>query len=229
MSATVAALIRVVIVDDQEIVRAGLARILSPEDGFDVVGSCSDGQQALAAVEHDRPDLLLMDVRMPGMDGIEAVNRLGELTDPPPVLMVTTFDEDDVLWGALESGAAGFVLKDASAADLIAAARTVAGGGAWLDPAVAPRVLSAYRRAVAPRERQEQRFDQLTEREHEVLRCVARGANNAETAEQLFVSEPTVKSHLGSIFTKLGVRDRASLIVLAYDHGVVSPGNPPQI
>jgi DNA-binding NarL/FixJ family response regulator len=133
-----------------------------------------------------------------------------------------------VLWGAVEAGAGGFVLKDSSAEDLIAAVRAVAGGGAWFDPAVAPRLLERYRRLVAPAMRDAARLDLLTDREHDVLRLIARGATNAEIATTLFVAEPTVKSHVGSIFMKLGVRDRAAAIVFAYDHGVVKPGSPPQ-
>ena len=139
------------------------------------------------------------------------------------MLVLTTFDDDDVLWGALDAGAAGFVLKDASAEDLIAAARAVADGAAWLDPKVAPRVLAAFRSNVRPRLAEAARVDALTEREHDVLRLMARGATNAEIAAELFVSEATVKSHVGAIFSKLGVRDRAAAIVFAYDHGIVDP------
>ena len=141
--------------------------------------------------------------------------------------MLTTFGEDEVLWGAIEAGAAGFVLKDSSAEELIAAVRAVAGGGAWFDPGVAPRVLDRYRRVVAPATRDAARLELLTDREHDVLRLMARGATNAEIAASLYVAEATVKSHVGSIFTKLDVRDRAAAIVFAYDHGVVSPGSAP--
>ena len=141
--------------------------------------------------------------------------------------MLTTFGEDEVLWGAIEAGAAGFVLKDSSAEDLIAAVRAVAGGGAWFDPGVAPRVLDRYRRVVAPATRDAARLHLLTDREHDVLRLMARGATNAEIAARLYVAEATVKTHVGSIFTKLGVRDRAAAIVFAYDHGVVSAGATP--
>lgn len=221
-----AAPIRVVLVDDQAIVRAGVARILSPEDGFDIVAECADGSEVVAAVQSSRPDIVLMDVRMRQVDGLEATRRLAELPDPPPVLILTTFDEDEVLWGAIEAGAGGFVLKDTRAADLIAAARAVAGGGAWFDPAVTPRVLTAYRRSVLPRERDKRRLDQLSEREQEVLVLMARGAVNQEIAAGLHISEATVKSHVGSIFVKLGVRDRAAAIIYAFDHGVVSPELP---
>jgi DNA-binding NarL/FixJ family response regulator len=218
--------IRVVIVDDQAIVRSGLARILGPDDGFEVVAECGDGDEAAAAVADHEPDLVLMDVRMRRMDGVTATRLLSEsATNPPPVLVLTTFDDDDALWGALDAGAAGFVLKDASADDLIAAARAVAGGAAWLDPKVAPRVLTAFRTNVRPRLAEAARIDELTEREHDVLRLMARGATNGEIAGELIVSEATVKTHVGSIFSKLGVRDRAAAIVFAFDHGLVDPRN----
>jgi DNA-binding NarL/FixJ family response regulator len=222
-------MIRVALVDDQAIVRAGLARILSPSDGFEVIAECADGRQAVAELPAARPDVILMDIRMPKLDGITATSRLRAMASPAPVLVLTTFGEDEVLWGAVEAGAAGFVLKDSSAEDLIAAVRAVAGGGAWFDPAVAPRVLDRYRLVVAPATRDEARLEELTEREHAVLRLMARGATNAEVAASLHVAEATVKTHVGSIFAKLGVRDRAAAIVFAYDHGVVSPGatSPP--
>jgi DNA-binding NarL/FixJ family response regulator len=144
------------------------------------------------------------------------------------VLVLTTFGEDEVLWGAIEAGAAGFLLKDSSAEDLIAAVRVVAGGGIWFDPVVAPRVLEHYRRLVAPAAREAARLELLTDREHDVLRLMARGASNAEMAAELFVAEATVKTHVGSIFAKLSVRDRAAAIVYAYDHGVVMPGASPR-
>jgi DNA-binding NarL/FixJ family response regulator len=217
--------IRVAIVDDQAIVRAGLARILSPADGFEVVAECADGRQAVEELPALRPDVVLMDVRMPSLDGIAATLHLRGLDDPLNVLVLTTFGEDEVLWGAIEAGASGFVLKDSSAEDVIAAVRAVAGGGAWFDPGVAPRVLGRYRQVVAPAARDAARLDELTDREHEVLRLMARGATNAEIAATLYVAEATVKTHVGSIFGKLGVRDRAAAIVFAYDHGVVTPGS----
>jgi DNA-binding NarL/FixJ family response regulator len=216
--------IRAAIVDDQAIVRAGIARILSPADGFEVVAECADGRAAVEELPALRPDVVLMDVRMPALDGIAATAQLRALDNPLDVLVLTTFGEDEVLWGAVEAGAAGFVLKDSSAEDLIAAVRAVAGGGAWFDPGVAPRLLDRYRRVVAPAARDAARLEDLTEREHEVLRMMARGATNAEIAGALHVAEATVKTHVGSIFGKLGVRDRASAIVFAYDHGVVTPG-----
>jgi DNA-binding NarL/FixJ family response regulator len=212
--------IAVVLVDDQPLVRAGLQRILSEEDGFTVVAQCGDGAAAVAAVTSTTADVVLMDVRMRGMDGIEATRRIREL-DGPPVLVLTTFDDDDVLWGAIDAGAAGFVLKEASAEDLIAATRTVASGGAWLDPAVTARVLEMTRSTGLPRRRQADKAALLTDRELDVLGHMATGATNAEIARALFVSEATVKTHVGSVFSKLGVRDRAGAIVFAYRHGLV--------
>ncbi len=216
-------MIRVIIVDDQPIVRAGVARILGPDDGFEVVAECDDGDEVLEAVAAHRPDVVLMDVRMRRIDGVAATQALGEMERPPPVLILTTFDEDDALWGALDAGAAGFVLKDASAEDLIAATRAVSAGAAWLDPKVASRVLTAVRTYVRPRVAESARVDQLTDREHDVLAHIARGATNSEIAARLIVSEATVKTHVGAIFAKLGVRDRAAAIVFAYDHGLVDP------
>ena len=164
-----------------------------------------------------------MDVRMRRVDGVTATRRLRDAPDAPPVLMLTTFDDDDALWGALDAGAAGFMLKDASAEDLIAATRAVAGGAAWLDPKVAPRVLRAVRANVRPRPEESARVERLTDRENDVLRQMARGATNSEIAAALIVSEATVKSHVGAIFSKLHVRDRAAAIVFAYDHGLVDP------
>jgi DNA-binding NarL/FixJ family response regulator len=217
-------MIRVALVDDQAMIRAGLARILSPEDGFDVIAECADGRQAVQELPALRPDVVLMDVRMPALDGIAATAQLRAVDDRLVVLVLTTFGEDEALWGAIQAGAAGFVLKDSSAEDLIAAVRAVAGGGAWFDAAVAPRVLDHYRRQVAPAAREATRLELLTEREHDVLRLMARGATNAEIAAALHVAEATVKTHVGSIFGKLDVRDRAAAIVFAYDHGVVTPG-----
>jgi DNA-binding NarL/FixJ family response regulator len=216
-------MIRVIIVDDQPVVRAGVARILGPDDGFEVVAECDDGDQVVSAVASHQPDLVLMDVRMRRIDGVTATRSLGSTGEAPAILMFTTFDDDDVLWDALDAGAAGFILKDSSAEDLIAAARAVAGGAAWLDSKVAPRVLQAFRTNVRPHLAEGARVAELTEREHDVLRHMARGATNAEIAAALIVSEATIKTHVGAVFSKLGVRDRAAAIVFAYDHGIVEP------
>jgi DNA-binding NarL/FixJ family response regulator len=214
--------IKVLLVDDQELVRSGLSRILRPRDGFAIVGECADGGEVEAAVAAAAPDVVVMDLRMKHVDGIEATRRLQARSAPPPVLVLTTFDDDELLSGALRAGAAGFVLKDAPAEDLIRAVRVVAERGAWLDPAVTGRVLTTYRRAVpAPTHGRAQ--DALTPRERAVLELIGRGHTNAEIAEALLISELTVKSHIGHIFTKLDLRDRAAAIVYAFDHGVVGP------
>lgn len=217
-------MITVLLVDDQEIVRNGLARILGPDDDFEVVGECADGDEVASAVRQQRPDIVVMDLRMRRVDGITATRRLRETEDPPPVLVLTTFDEDDLLWGALGAGAAGFVLKDTPAAGLIAATRAVASGGAWFDPAVTARVLAAHRRAKPTPTRRGGAFENLTAREREVLRLMCRGRSNAEIATELHLAETTVKTHVGSVFLKLEVRDRAAAIVYAFDHGLVAPG-----
>ncbi len=216
-------MISVLLVDDQPLVRAGLKIILSPADGFEVVGECSDGAAALAAVAQLRPAVVVMDVRMKGMDGVEATRRLRDLQDPPPVLILTTFDDDEILSDALRAGAAGFVLKDAPAEDLIRATRVVAEGGAWLDPAVTGRVLAAYRAGTAANPGTAARISTLTARELDVLRLIGRGATNQEIAGALVISEATVKSHIGHILDKLDLRDRAAAIVFAFDHGLVQP------
>ena len=221
--------IRVLLVDDQPLARAGLRMILAPEDCFEVVGECGDGAAALATVAALRrgpgggPDVVLMDVRMRGMDGVEATRRLRGEPDGPPVLILTTFDDDEILSAALRAGAAGFLLKDAPAEDLIRAARTVAEGGAWLDPAVTGRVLAAYRTGAPARAEGAAELAALTPREREVLRLIGRGATNQEIADALFIGEPTVKSHVGHILDKLALRDRAAAIVFAFDHDLVQP------
>ena len=218
-------MIRVIIVDDQAVVRAGVARILGPDDGFAVVAECEDGDEVAAAVAAHAPDVVLMDVRMRRVDGVTATRTLAATGTAPPVLVLTTFDDDDVLWGALEAGAAGFVLKDASAEELIAATRAVAGGAAWLDPDVTGRVLGRVRGGRPAAVTTPGHIPELTAREHDVLRLMATGATNPEIAGALYVSEATVKTHVGSIFSKLAVRDRAAAIVYAYDHGIAGTGS----
>ena len=215
---------RVLLVDDHAIVRLGLMTLINDQPEMEVVGEAGSAAEAVRTVERLRPHVVLMDIRMPVLDGIAATTALRESAETTAILILTTFGEDDVLWGALEAGAAGFVLKDSSAEDLIAAVRAVAGGAAWFDPAVAPRILEHHRRTVAPAGRQAARLELLSGRELEVLRMMARGATNAEIAAALYVAEATVKTHVGSIFGKLAVRDRAAAIVFAYDHGVVAPG-----
>lgn len=216
-------MIRVLLVDDQPLVRAGLRRILRQREGFEVVAECEDGAEVLAAVDEHDPDLVVMDVRMKDVDGAEATRRLRARHDRPPVLVLTTFDDDEVLSAAIRSGAAGFQLKDARGEDLVRAARVVAEGGAWLDPAVTGRVLAAYRSSDTPPAPGDGQADTLTARERDVLCLVGRGLSNAEVAAELHVSEVTVKTHLGHILSKLGLRDRAAAIVFAFDHGLVTP------
>jgi DNA-binding NarL/FixJ family response regulator len=216
--------IGVLLVDDQDLVRSGLRRILRRKDGFAIVGECADGSEVPGAVERHRPDVVVMDLRMREVDGIEATRRLRRDPDAPPVLVLTTFDDDELLSGALRAGAAGFLLKDSPAEELIRAVRTVSSGNALLDPAVTGRVLNAYRSggpavpAVTP--------EALTTRELDVLRLIGRGLSNGEIADELTISEVTVKSHIGRIFTKLDLRDRAAAIVYAFDQRLVSPGEP---
>lgn len=216
------AAVRVLLVDDQELIRVGLHRILTSEPDLTVAGEAGDGAEALAFLENELVDVVVMDIRMRGMDGIEATRRI-RAADGPPVLVLTTFDDDEILWGAIDAGAAGFVLKEAQASDLIRATRTVADGGSWLDPIVTPRVLEHHRQHVLPQAREVGRSEQLTERENDVLLAMARGLSNQEIADELIVGLATVKSHVGSIFTKLDVRDRAGAIVYAYQRGLVDP------
>ena len=223
-------MIRVLVVDDQELVRAGLRGILRTEAGFDVVGECADGSEVIAAVESLTPDVVLMDVRMPLVDGVRATRDLRRRDGSPPVLALTTFDDDQVLAGMLRAGASGFVLKGIPAGDLHRAVRAVAEGGAWLDPAVTGRVLAIYRSAAPQRTGRDADLDALTGREREVLRLIGQGKANAEIAAELFISEGTVKTHINHLFTKLQLRDRAAAIVFAFDHDLAAPlpdrGNP---
>ena len=204
--------------------REGLRRILHSDEGFEIVGECADGVEVQAAAQELCPDVVIMDVRMKQLDGIEATRILRAREDAPPVLVLTTFDDDEVLSGALRAGASGFVLKDAPGEELVCATRAVAEGDGWLDPSVTERVLARFRSAVIVADGQAAAgLEQLTARERDVLRLLGRGASNRDIASALYVSEATVKSHVGHIFTKLGVRDRPSAIVFAFDHGLVAP------
>jgi DNA-binding NarL/FixJ family response regulator len=212
---------RVVVVDDQDMVRAGFAALLNAQDDIEVVGQAADGEAALAVCAETRPDVVLMDVRMPVLDGVEATKRLAG--GPARVLVLTTFDIDDYVYAALRAGASGFMLKDASPDELVAAVRVVARGESLLAPAVTSRLIAHFARqptlASTPPS-----LDVLTPREREVLVWVARGESNLEIAERLVVAEQTVKTHLGRIFVKLGIRDRAQAVMVAYETGLVSPG-----
>lgn len=214
-------MIRVLLVDDQELVRSGLRRIFQTTDDVDVVAECADGDEVASAVAEHAPDVVVMDIRMKRMGGVEATRLLRGRRDAPPVLVLTTFDDDELLSAALRAGAAGFQLKDAPGEEIVRAVRTVADGEAWLDPGVTGRVLATYQAAPEPRQTKE--LAHLTARELEVLQLIGRGTSNAEIAAELFISEVTVKSHIGHIFTKLGLRDRAAAIVFAFDAGVVAP------
>lgn len=217
--------IRVIVVDDQELVRSGLRRILRRRDGLEIVAECADGSEVVAALEANPADVVVMDLRMRQVDGITATGLVRALPSAPPVLVLTTFDEDELVSGALRAGAAGFILKDSPAEELVMAVRSVALGDAWLDPAITGRVLATYRSAVAPSPSSAVEVSELTDRELEVLRGLASGWTNSEIAERLVISELTVKSHIGRIFAKLDLRDRAAAIVFAYDHGIVRPAS----
>jgi len=214
---------RVLLVDDQELIRAGLRGILRTRYGFEIVGELDSGEGVVDAVTELSPDVVLMDVRMPRVDGVTATRQLRAMTDPPPVLVLTTFEDEEILAGALRAGAAGFLLKGVPAEDLQRAVRTVAAGESWLDPAVTGRVLSAYRDGPAPALPGPE-VDLLTPREREVLALIGAGLSNQEIAASLTLGEGTIKTHIGHIFAKLDLRDRAAAVVFAFDHGLVQPG-----
>lgn len=216
-------MIRVLLVDDQELVRTGLRGILRTQFGFDIVGECANGSEVIAAVDSLAPDVVLMDVRMPVVDGVRATRELRRRDGSPPVLALTTFDDDEVLAGVLRAGASGFVLKGVTAEDLQRAVRVVAEGGAWLDPAVTGRVLTIYRSAAPRAAPGDAALGALSGREREVLALIGEGKTNAEIAAELFVGEGTVKTHVNHVFTKLQLRDRAAAIVFAFDHDLVTP------
>lgn len=210
-------MIRVLLVDDQEVIREGMRSLIDTDPGLTVVGECADGDEVVDQVERSRPDVVVMDIRMRRVDGATATASVRAL-DGPPVLVLTTFDDDDTLAAALRAGAAGFVLKSAPGEDILRAVASVAAGDAWIDPHVAGRVLAAYRDRTPP---EPVDVSALTDRELDVLRCVGRGGNNREVAAELFVSEATVKTHLGRVLTKLGLRDRSAAIVFAHDNQLV--------
>ncbi len=218
--------IRVLVADDQALVRAGFSMILSRESGIDVVGEAANGEEAVAFAEELTPDVILMDIRMPIMDGIAATREIcgarHSSKTPPRVLMLTTFDLDDYVYDALRAGASGFLLKDTPPDDLIHAVRIVASGDAFLAPSVTRQLLEEFGRTSVPRKNHPGIAD-LTDRETEVLKEMAKGLSNAEMAGELFVSEATVKTHVSHILTKLELRDRVQAVVAAYESGVVSP------
>ena len=219
--------LRVALADDQALVRAGFRMILDAEPEIEVVGEATDGREAISQVRLLNPDVVLMDIRMPGLDGLEASRQIiaAEGDGAPRVLMLTTFDLDEYVYEALRAGASGFLLKDTPPEQLVAAIHVVAAGEALLAPSITRRVISEFVKGNGPKpETQFPRLRDLTARELEVLKAIARGLSNAEIARELFVSETTVKTHVARILMKLGLRDRVQVVVLAYEAGVVQPG-----
>jgi len=215
--------IRLVLADDQPLVRAGLRMILSDQTDLEVVGEATNGREAIDLCTALRPDVVLMDVRMPEVDGIAATSEITAMTDAPRVLVLTTFDLDDIVYDALRAGASGFLLKDAPEERLTTAIRVVADGGSLFAPSVTRRLIEEFSQR-QPRRVAPEALDCLTERETEVLTQVARGLSNAEIAAALFVTENTVKTHVARLLMKLGLRDRVQAVVLAYESGLVQPG-----
>ena len=217
-------MIRVLLADDQGLVRAGFRMILKAEPDIEVVGEASDGREAITRADTLAPDVVLMDIRMPGLDGIEATRRITARDDPPRVLVLTTFDRDEYVYEALRAGASAFLLKDAPEHQLLAAIRVVADGGSLFAPSITRRLIEQFAQptttTAAP-----PALDELTARELEVLRLIARGLSNAEIAAQLVVSQHTTKTHVASILRKLDLRNRVQAVVLAYESGLVQPGS----
>ena len=219
--------IRVLVVDDQALVRDGLAMILDHEDDIEVVGEAATGAEAITLTRSHRPDVILMDIRMPEMDGLEATRRIVDNADwPVRVVILTTFDPDEYVYRALRSGASGFVLKDIPRSELVSAVRAVNEGGALLAPSITRRLIGRFAEGLAADTAAAARLARLTDRERDVLTAIGRGYNNAEISQRLFIGAATVKSHINSLFTKLGLRDRAQAVVLAYESGLVKPGEP---
>jgi DNA-binding NarL/FixJ family response regulator len=216
--------IRIVLADDQPLVRGGFRLILEAEDDVQVVGEASDGEEAIAITRRLQPDLVLMDVQMPKLDGLEATRRIAQdVGIRSRVLILTTFEQDDYVFEALRAGASGFMLKNAAPEELVHAVRVVAAGDALLAPSITRRVIAEYSQRAAPR-KNDAALDQLTERELEVLRLLATGKSNAELATHLYLGEGTIKTHVSHLLGKLGLRDRVQAVVFAYESGVVEPG-----
>ncbi|MCU1354665.1 MAG: putative NarL family two-component response regulator [Acidimicrobiales bacterium] len=233
--------VRVVVVDDQALVRAGFRMILEAEPGIDVVGEAADGIEAVELVQRAMPDVVLMDIRMPRLDGVEATARIVDASDasdasdtagtdgtdgttPPKVLILTTFDLDEYVFAALRAGASGFLLKDTPAEALVEAVKVIAAGDALLDPSITRRVIEQFAGSTPPPRAAEIDLSSLTEREQEVLVLMARGLSNTEIATELYLGESTVKTHVGRVLMKLQLRDRVQAVVLAYESGLVQPG-----
>jgi len=218
-------MIRVIIADDQALVRGGFHSILAGQDDIEVVGEAADGNETVELVERLQPDVVLMDIRMPGIDGLEATRRIVARGIATRVLVLTTFDVDDYVYEAMKAGASGFLLKTTPPRQLADAVRTVAAGDALLAPSITRRLVEQFVRRPPPGATVPPALEELTERERDVLRRLARALSNAEIAAELVVSEATVKSHVNRILTKLNLRDRAQAIVLAYETGLVEPGS----
>jgi DNA-binding NarL/FixJ family response regulator len=221
--------VKVLLVDDQALIRAGFRMILDAEPGIEVVGECADGTQAVDSVKRLAPTVVLMDIRMPEMDGIEATRRIVAGRDgdaPPRVLILTTFDLDEYVYDALGAGASGFLLKDVPADQLVAGIHTIAGGDALLAPSVTRRLIGEFSRLQPAGREQVPGLSELTPRELEVLKLIATGRSNAEIAAELVVGETTVKTHVARVLMKLDLRDRVQAVVLAYESGLVTPGQP---
>jgi DNA-binding NarL/FixJ family response regulator len=216
--------VRVVLVDDEAMVRVGLRMVLTAEPDIEVVGEAADGGAAVGVVEQTAPDVVLMDVRMPEVDGIEGARRVLAQSPDVKVVVLTTFDEDEYVEAALRAGVSGFLLKVAPPERLIEAVRTVAAGGGLLDPGVTRRVIESFAAAPPLRTRRAERLDALTERERDVLRLIGRGLSNGEIAAELYLGETTVKTHVSNVLAKLGLRDRVQAVVAAYETGHVRPG-----
>jgi DNA-binding NarL/FixJ family response regulator len=216
-------MIRVLLVDDQSLLRTGFRMILGAEPGLEVVGEAGDGQEAVALVAELRPDVVLMDVRMPTMDGIEATRRITAAHDDVRVVVLTTFDLDEYVYGCLQAGASAFLLKDAKEDQLVAAIRIAADGGSLFAPSVTRRLIDRFAASGAPRTALD--VPSLTSRERQVWALVARGLSNAEITEQLVISEHTTKTHVASLLQKLRVRSRVQAVVLAYESGLIQPGS----
>jgi DNA-binding NarL/FixJ family response regulator len=217
--------IRVLLADDQTLVRAGFRAILEMQEDIDVVGEAADGAEAVERARELQPDVVLMDIRMPGLDGIEATRRvLANGSQAPRVLMLTTFDLNEYLYEAMKAGASGFLLKDAPRDQLVSAVRTIASGDALIAPSLLRRLVEDFVRRPAPGSARPNELSELTERELEVLKLVARGLSNAEIATTLFLSDATVRTHVRHILAKLNLRDRVQAVVLAYESGLVQAG-----
>jgi len=223
-------MIRLVIADDQALVRDGFCSILNREPDIEVVAEAADGAQAVAAVTRTRPDVALLDVRMPVMDGLQATRRILAAPGAPRVLMLTTFDADEYVYEALRGGASGFLLKDIRSGQLVEAVRTVAAGQSLLSPTITRRLIERFilvGPATPASARQSRELGELTPREREVLLLIAEGLSNAEIANRLYLSEATVKTHVNRMLTKLGLRDRVQAVVLAYETSLITPGTRP--